>query len=343
MSDTTPILALPLIQPAQAQKHVTHNEAIARLDVLVQAAVASRALATPPAAPAPGDRWIIGPDPVGDWAGRAGQIAWWGDTGWTFVTPAPGWTVQILDEAVAVVFRDGAWQGPEGQRLQVAGLGVNTPADATNGLAVAAPASLLTHQGAGHQLKVNKATPADTASLLFQTGFSGRAEIGTAGSDDLTIKVSADGATWLDAVVIDDATGRVTMPGGFGSGSLLGGHAMVICGERSGTLVSGSFMALGNGGSYTAGAVMPASGKVVALGVSVSATPAGNNILSVAVNKVANTAYQVALNYAGSGVQTAWSDFSSAPLAFAAGAALNVYANTGTSGGVVTSLYVVFD
>ncbi|MBD3764531.1 MAG: DUF2793 domain-containing protein, partial [Rhodobacterales bacterium] len=214
MSDTTPILALPLIQPAQAQKHVTHNEAIARLDVLVQAAVASRSLATPPASPAPGERWIVGPDPVGDWAGRAGQIAWWGDTGWAFVAPAPGWTVQVLDEAVAVVFRDGAWQGPEGQRLQVAGLGVNTPADATNGLAVAAPASLLTHQGAGHQLKVNKATPADTASLLFQTGFSGRAEMGTTGSDEFEIKVSDDGTGFATAFRAASATGRATLPGG---------------------------------------------------------------------------------------------------------------------------------
>ena len=32
MPDTTPNLALPFILPAQAQKHVTHNEALQRLD-----------------------------------------------------------------------------------------------------------------------------------------------------------------------------------------------------------------------------------------------------------------------------------------------------------------------
>ena len=36
MSETTPNLNLPFIMPAQAQKHVTHNEAIELLDAIVQ-------------------------------------------------------------------------------------------------------------------------------------------------------------------------------------------------------------------------------------------------------------------------------------------------------------------
>ena len=42
MPDTTNIQSLPLIQPAQAQKHVTHNEALKILDLIVQMSVASR-------------------------------------------------------------------------------------------------------------------------------------------------------------------------------------------------------------------------------------------------------------------------------------------------------------
>ena len=72
--------------------------------------------------------------------------------------------------------------------------GVNATADATTRLAVSAAASLFNHAGAGHQLKLNKAGPADTASLLLQTGWSGRAEIGLAGDDDLHVKVSGDGS-----------------------------------------------------------------------------------------------------------------------------------------------------
>ena len=62
-------------------------------------------------------------------------------------------------------------------------LGVNAVADEVNRLAVASEASLFSHDGAGHQVKVNKAAAGDTASLLFQTGWSGRAEMGTTGSD----------------------------------------------------------------------------------------------------------------------------------------------------------------
>jgi hypothetical protein len=63
-------------------------------------------------------------------------------------------------------------------------VGVNAAADSTNRLAVSSVASLFNHAGAGHQMKINKNAAADTASILFQTGFSGRAEMGTAGSDD---------------------------------------------------------------------------------------------------------------------------------------------------------------
>lgn len=60
------------------------------------------------------------------------------------------------------------------------GFGIATSWDATNRLAVASPASLFTHQGAGHQLKIDKAASTDTASLLYQDNGSGRAEIGLA-------------------------------------------------------------------------------------------------------------------------------------------------------------------
>ncbi len=55
-------------------------------------------------------------------------------------------------------------------------------------------ATLLNHDGAGHQLKINKAAAGDTASLLYQDAFSGRAELGLAGDDDFHFKVSPDGS-----------------------------------------------------------------------------------------------------------------------------------------------------
>lgn len=54
--------------------------------------------------------------------------------------------------------------------------------------------------------------PPRPTSIIFQTGASGRAEVGLAGSDDLRVKVSADGSTWKDALVVNKSTGGVTMP-----------------------------------------------------------------------------------------------------------------------------------
>jgi len=212
MSDVSSILSLPFIQPAQAQKHVTHNEALRLLDLLVQPVVADRSLTQPPALPVEGERHIVAAGGLGVWAGHDGEIALLVDGGWQFVAPQPGWQAHVLAETVGVTYDGAAWVAQAETALQVAELGVGATPDATNRLSVAAPATLLNHAGAGHQLKINKATPGDTASLLFQTGFSGRAEMGLAGGDDFAIKISPDGAAWNTGLTLDAATGKVNLP-----------------------------------------------------------------------------------------------------------------------------------
>jgi hypothetical protein len=91
-------------------------------------------------------------------------------------------------------------------------VGINATADTTNRLSLSSPASLFNHEGAGHQLKLNKHAATDTGSVLFQTNFSGRAELGLAGDDDCHVKVSANGSTWHEAMVIDRTSGNVSFP-----------------------------------------------------------------------------------------------------------------------------------
>lgn len=217
--DPTPNLQLPYIAAAQAQKHVTHNEAIRRLDALVQLAVADRDLTAPPSSPSDGTRYLVATGASGAWDGQAGRIAAWQDGAWSFLAPHEGWICWVADEDVALVFDGTGWVAlaPSGGGASfnpVTGglLGVNATATTTNRLAVAAPAVLFNHDGAGHQLKVNKAAATNTAALLFQTGFSGRAELGTAGDDDFHVKVSADGTSWHEAIVIARASGAVSFP-----------------------------------------------------------------------------------------------------------------------------------
>lgn len=216
MSDTTPLLLLPYLLASQAQKHVTHNAALAMLDALAQIAVADRDLAAPPAAPAEGDRYIVASGATGAWTGKTHQIAAWQDGTWAFYPPREGWTVWVADEAVLVAWRAGSatWAAVAPTSVNpVALVGINATADATNKLAVKANAVLFSHDdvtpGTGDMRQtLNKSAAARTASLLFQNGFSGRAEIGLTGDDKLHVKVSSNGASWQESLVVDPATGN---------------------------------------------------------------------------------------------------------------------------------------
>jgi hypothetical protein len=210
----TPRLSLPLLAAGQAQKHVTHNDALTRLDALIHLVVDSRSQAAPPSAPTELSAYIVPDGATGAFAGHTDQVALFEDGGWTFLPPRTGWQAWVADEA-----EHHLWTGSEWRRASpLSGLGaerwgVNATADAINRLAVSSEASLFSHAGGDHRLKLNKAGAGHTASLLFQDDWSGRAELGLAGDDDFRLKVSVDGSDWQDALAIDRASGAVALPG----------------------------------------------------------------------------------------------------------------------------------
>ena len=294
--DTTTNLQLPFIAAAQAQKHVTHNEALRGLDAVVHLMILDKDLAAPPSSPAEGARYIVAGSATGAWVGEEGKIAAWQDGVWAFYAPREGWLAWAADEDTLYIYTGSAWTGfavdlgdvvddttpqlggaldangfnigfddatgitddagneqlvfrktasavnqvgltnaatgnapriaAEGNdtniNLQLRGkgtgcidvdkVGINASADATNRLSMNSPASLFNHAGNGHQVKVNKNAAGDTASFLFQTNFSGRAEIGTTGDDHFHFKVSPNGSAWTEALVINTA-GNVLLGG----------------------------------------------------------------------------------------------------------------------------------
>ena len=361
MSDTSTHLLLPYILASQAQKHVTHNEALRLLDAMVQLSVLDRDLTAPPASPADGDRHIVATGATGLWAGWDLNVAFWIDGVWMRLVPRPGWLAWIAAEAAFAVWNGSTWQPVGGSggtsfaasafeihddadptkiaQFQLSGIGtgttrtfslpntsselailagtqtftgdktfsgavtmsgatatigtatgtatyglgtgatttgltktlnlgtggdpgsttvvnigsatpgaggtmvVNTPtvtfanpvtqvgmpqanltaqllglggatADSTNRLSVNAPAVLLNNAGAGIEATVNKAAAGNDAAVAFKTGFSARALFGLLGSDDVTLKVSPDGASYFDALIADRSTGRVSFPAG---------------------------------------------------------------------------------------------------------------------------------
>ena len=139
--------------------------------------------------------------------------------GWTLVPVSDGMVAVVLDVGELVVRHDGGWR-PLGALLgQVQGLtrlGLGTTADADNPFAARLNKALWTalETGSGGdgdlRLTFNKQAADDVLSLLFQSGYGGRAELGLIGDDDLRLKVSGDGSTWHEALAVDRATSRVT-------------------------------------------------------------------------------------------------------------------------------------
>ena len=107
--DITPRLALPMLQPGQAQKETTHNEALALLDLVVPATVLAVGLNAPPASPAAGDAWIVGTVPTGGWTGHARAMAGWTSSGWRFVAPRDGMAVWSVADEQVLRFGGGVW------------------------------------------------------------------------------------------------------------------------------------------------------------------------------------------------------------------------------------------
>lgn len=112
MSDQTANLALPYIAAAQAQKHVTHNEAIRRLDALVQLVLESATATAPPATPTEGGRWFVPSGASGAFAGQEGRIAAFEAGVFDFLDPRPGFLAFLRDEGRLALYDGAAWVSP---------------------------------------------------------------------------------------------------------------------------------------------------------------------------------------------------------------------------------------
>lgn len=199
-SQNTARLGLPLIQPGQALKYITHNEAIDRLDTLVQLGLQGLDFDTPPVNAEVGQVFATSDEPTGEWSGHPYCLARRTAFGWTFVPLTTGFTA-ISPDGVWTRWTGTAWS-PVGSVEAAPHFGINTEADSFNRLSVKSDSVLFSHDdvsggGSGdHRMVVNKSDSDRTASLLFQTAFSGRAELGVGAGDTVRLRSSSDGVTW---------------------------------------------------------------------------------------------------------------------------------------------------
>lgn len=222
MTDTIN-LGLPFIEGSQAQKHVTHNEALRILDAVIQVAVLDADRTAPPVSPDDGDRHIVAGAPTGVWTGHAAAIATWEDSAWRFLAPHTGWIAWSIADDVLFVFDGAVWRDLRELPVSLGSIdrvGINTSEDGFNRLNVRSNAVLLADIATGDggsgdvRLQMSKEGAGNTASVVFSNAFSGRAEFGLIGSDAFKLKVSPDGSSFVEAFTIDQGSGNLALPRG---------------------------------------------------------------------------------------------------------------------------------
>jgi hypothetical protein len=104
---------LPLLAVTQAQKEITHNEALTRIDALLHP-VAEAELATPPV-PGDGDIgkcWLVAGSATGAWSGKTMQLAVWVGGSWRFCQPSPGMRLRVGPTGVERYWDGSIWVMP---------------------------------------------------------------------------------------------------------------------------------------------------------------------------------------------------------------------------------------
>lgn len=126
MPDTSN-LDLPLVQPSQSQKHITVNEALARLDALVLLRLQSIDSSNPPDFPAEGSAWGVPAGSTGAWSGASGRIAIFVSGGWQYVLVQRGWRAFVIDRSFEATWDGFGW---------VPTVGALSPGGALTGFAI---------------------------------------------------------------------------------------------------------------------------------------------------------------------------------------------------------------
>jgi hypothetical protein len=108
MADTLNF-GLPLVQPSQAQKHITVNEALARLDALALLCLQSIDVLVPPTDPLESTAWGVPAGATGSWSGLAGQVAIFLNGGWVSVPARIGWRAFVFDRSCEATWDGYRW------------------------------------------------------------------------------------------------------------------------------------------------------------------------------------------------------------------------------------------
>ena len=125
---TTPRMQLPMLAAGQAQKEVTHNDALIHIDSLLFPHVEAAGVNAPPANPVAGQAWIVGDGPIGAWLGKAHQLAIWSIGGWRYVTLPLGSVIPVGNPRKMWRCAHDGWHPPVTVNLPTGGVTVDAEA-----------------------------------------------------------------------------------------------------------------------------------------------------------------------------------------------------------------------
>lgn len=102
---------LPHLAVGQAQKHVTVNEALRRLDAVVQLGVVSVTTTALPASSSDGAVYIVPSDKSGPaWSAYANSsLGYYRDGTWAQIPPREGWIAYVRDTDQVMIHTGAAW------------------------------------------------------------------------------------------------------------------------------------------------------------------------------------------------------------------------------------------
>ena len=104
-------LKLPLIHSNQAQKEITHNEALQMLDGIINPVVEAVSIAHPPEDSKAGELMLVGVQAEGMFSGHENKLAQnLGNNGWRFYSPSKWQKVTLEATGEEYVFDGKSWE-----------------------------------------------------------------------------------------------------------------------------------------------------------------------------------------------------------------------------------------
>jgi len=203
MSDTVKHV-LPYLSVAQSQKEITHNYALAVIDILLSG-IADSIQTTPPGSPVDGDVVLVGPSSTtGVFVGHENEIAFWLDEQgvWDFTAPINDQEIHVTSTSIRYRFKSAtpAWVPLSGVYTPTLTNVTNISASTAYPLQFMVVGNVCTVSG---KVRINAAAAGASelgVSLPIASAFTDDYECAGTGTSDSV----ADGPLWVKADATND-------------------------------------------------------------------------------------------------------------------------------------------